>query len=230
MSMKICRSYPENLDAAFVEVAKRDSAHGVVLFLRGATSYQGPDGGRHISPANAAQAEAFGALLKGVLSRVICSPATTSQQIALLITAGAGCAPPEADPELNDPSLYVEDEQSLWAAIRWLPIEQKRQVVLDGILRGPAEWTARNPRDAAQRIISKIVAAMVPQRVAVIVVPGVQIAATVAFALGLEQTIGHSDGPSEMLQGAVFSRDADGRLSIRMGKHSGTSILTTDPE
>ena len=109
--------------------------------------------------------------------------------------------------------------------ISGLPPDKASQFMLNGILRGPASWANPEPRLAARTIQSGIVGAINANRgkIAVFIAPNLPIAATVALALGSEESMWCLDCP-QSLEGAVFFPD-EGRVWLSMGSYSGRSLL-----
>lgn len=203
-------------------------AMGVALYIRSGTGYSGPnvgDANSALSPEARELSRAFGALLKGRFAGAVSAPGNTSVETARCILDGAGVSASElqVDPDIGDPSLYVTNFELAMSENRNLPVADARQALLTGILRERAAWAIKDPKSAARKIQAKLVALIQPGRVTVFVAPSVAIVATVGFALGKE-SIGHEDCPI-FLEGAVIFRGEKDAVWVRMGSHSGPSVL-----
>lgn len=201
---------------------------GFALYVRSAASYSGPKAGDAHSVLSSEGSElsrSFGALLKGRLAGVVSAPSDPSVETAHCILDGAGIssATLQEDAEIGDPSLYVTNPDWAMSEIRNSPVADARQVILTGILREHAPWATADTKSAAQKIQAKLVASIQPGKVTVFVAPGVAVAATVGFALGLEASIGYMDCPLS-LEGMVIVLSMDG-VQIQMGRYSGRSVL-----
>jgi len=198
------------------------------LYIRHAARDSGATVAGHrvtvLSPEDEALASGFGNRLKDRLGKVITAPGSRSQRTAHLILAGAELRDgPIPDSDIGDPSAYCVDEAALVNQLGELPPDIARQALMAGILRERAPWAPADPKSAARRILDKIVSAVAPGKFAVIVAPSVPIAATVALALGKEDTTWHLDCPLS-LEGAVIFPDNDG-VWLSMGSLSGPSLL-----
>ena len=204
-------------------------ARGIALYVRSGTGYSGPnvrDANTALSPEANELSRAFGALLNGHMAGAVSAPGDTSVETARCVLEGAGLSSAvlQVDPDIGDPSLYVTNVELAMSENRRSPVAVAREALLSGILRERAAWATKDPQLAARKIQAKLVASIHPGKVTVFVAPSVAIAATVGFALGKEASIGYKDCPAS-LEGAVIFRGEKDAVWVRMGSHSGPSVL-----
>jgi hypothetical protein len=132
----------------------------------------------------------------------------------------------DEDREIGDPSAFICDFEACEATYsgRGLSQEQKRDHLLNAVLRTRAAWACEDPREAAALIEKKLVSMMQPGKISVCVSPSVAIALYAACALGLEENIAHADCPG-FLEGAVVWRGDEGKVMVGLGRHRGPSRL-----
>jgi hypothetical protein len=207
------------------------SEGGVVLWVRSGTKSKDSavDSVEQVlKPENAARAREFGERIGGRIGKVASAPGDTSVLTARAIFAGAGRAggTVDEDREIGDPSAFICDFEACEATYsgRGLSQEQKRDHLLNAVLRTRAAWACEDPREAAALIEKKLVSMMQPGKISVCVSPSVAIALYAACALGLEENIAHADCPG-FLEGAVVWRGDEGKVMVGLGRHRGPSRL-----